>query len=158
MERKNRSFSIIALDIDRFKKVNDTYGHDAGDRVIMNIASMMKKCSRSADILCRSGGEEFLMLLPDTEIANAGEVAERLRLQTAQCETSGVGYVTISLGIASWPESSPDMGQALKLADTALYAAKEQGRNRVVAYSPDSSSGAAVQSKTSSAAVLPPKD
>ncbi|KDP84495.1 diguanylate cyclase [Cupriavidus sp. SK-3] len=157
-KEKNRSFSIIALDIDRFKKVNDTYGHDAGDRVIMNIASMMKKCSRSADILCRSGGEEFLMLLPDTEIANAGEVAERLRLQTAQCETSGVGYVTISLGIASWPESSPDMGQALKLADTALYAAKEQGRNRVVAYSPDSSSGAAVQSKTSSAAVLPPKD
>ncbi|MGE8369792.1 sensor domain-containing diguanylate cyclase, partial [Cupriavidus sp.] len=114
-KEKNRSFSIIALDIDRFKKVNDTYGHDAGDRVIMNIASMMKKCSRSADILCRSGGEEFLMLLPDTEIANAGEVAERLRLQTAQCETSGVGYVTISLGIASWPESSPDMGQALKL-------------------------------------------
>lgn len=157
-KEKNRSFSIIALDIDRFKKVNDTYGHDAGDRVIMNIASMMKKCSRSADILCRSGGEEFLMLLPDTEIANAGEVAERLRLQTAQCETSGVGYVTISLGIASWPKSSPDMGQALKLADTALYAAKEQGRNRVVAYSPDSSSGAAVQSKTSSAAVLPPKD
>lgn len=157
-KEKNRLFSIIALDIDRFKKVNDTYGHDAGDRVIMNIASMMKKCSRSAHILCRSGGEEFLMLLPDTEIANAGEVAERLRLQTAQCETSGVGYVTISLGIASWPESSPDMGQALKLADTALYAAKEQGRNRVVAYSPDSSSGAAVQSKTSSAAVLPPKD
>lgn len=124
-------FAVIALDIDHFKRVNDNYGHDAGDRVICHIAKLMRECSRRGDFLCRSGGEEFLLLLPDCGAAEAMQIAERLRQRTEATPTPGVCAVTISLGLASWPASHGSMERVLALADAALYSAKQQGRNRI---------------------------
>lgn len=129
---QKRSFSVVALDIDHFKRVNDTFGHDVGDRVIKHLAQLMRTCSRDADILCRSGGEEFLMLLPDTSIESAAKVAERLRECVEQHEIPVAGHVTISLGVSRWPLGSLDVDQVLKSADKALYKAKLAGRNRMV--------------------------
>jgi diguanylate cyclase (GGDEF)-like protein len=125
-----RPFAVIALDIDRFKRINDTHGHDVGDTVIRHMAQLMKTCSRDADILCRSGGEEFLMLLPDTDLSSATGVAERLRISVEQATIPVVGHITISLGIAVWPLHAGSIEHVLKLADAALYLAKQLGRNR----------------------------
>jgi len=127
-----KNFSVIALDVDHFKRVNDTYGHDAGDKVICHIAKLMRECSRKGDFLCRTGGEEYLMLLPNCSTSATHQIAERLRRRTETTPTPGVCAVTISLGIASWPDSSTNTEKALALADAALYAAKNQGRNRTV--------------------------
>lgn len=124
------SFAVVALDIDHFKRINDNHGHDVGDQVIRHLAQLMAACSRDADILCRSGGEEFLMLLPNTHIESALRVAERLRLCVEQDEVPPVGHITISLGIAVWPSHHADVQRVLKLADGALYRAKQHGRNR----------------------------
>ncbi|MCQ4313482.1 sensor domain-containing diguanylate cyclase [Pseudomonas stutzeri] len=130
LRAEGRSFAVVALDIDHFKRINDSYGHDAGDQVIRHLAQLMTACSRGADTLCRSGGEEFLMLLPDTNLESATLVAERLRQCVEQDEISQVGHLTISLGIALWPLHADSMEGVLKLADGALYKAKQQGRNR----------------------------
>jgi diguanylate cyclase (GGDEF)-like protein len=132
-----RPVGVIALDIDHFKRINDTYGHDAGDDVIRHMAQLMKTCSRDADILCRSGGEEFLMLLPDADIESATRVAERLRGSVEQERIPVVEHITISLGIAVWPLHAENIERALKLADGALYLAKQQGRNRSEVAEPD---------------------
>ncbi len=124
-------FSVIALDIDHFKLVNDTYGHDVGDEVIKQLATQIRDSSRDTDILCRSGGEEFLMLLPGTTLDVATQVANRLRHNVEMMEIANIRPITISLGVAYWSgEAMPE--DALKLADEALYRAKQQGRNRVV--------------------------
>ncbi|AHL76065.1 diguanylate cyclase [Stutzerimonas stutzeri] len=127
---ESREFAVVALDIDHFKRVNDSFGHDVGDQVIRHIAGLMTTCSRGADTLCRSGGEEFLMLLPDANLEAAWRVAERLRLYVEQDTISEVGHVTISLGIAAWPGHPESIEQVLKQADAALYRAKQRGRNR----------------------------
>ncbi|WP_409311233.1 diguanylate cyclase [Pectobacterium sp. B1J-3] len=132
-----KSFSIIALDIDYFKRINDTYGHDVGDDVIKYLAQLIHASSRDTDVLCRSGGEEFLMLLPETRVEAAIDIAERLRQHTAESTIPVVGNMTISLGVAQW---SPEVGaitieRAFKMADEALYKAKQEGRNRVAAAS-----------------------
>ncbi|MCG9768265.1 GGDEF domain-containing protein [Pseudoalteromonas sp. CO348] len=124
-------FSIIALDIDHFKHVNDTYGHDVGDVVIRKLAELMRTNAREQDHLCRSGGEEFLMFLPHVDIDKADRIAERLRACTAETEFGEAGHITISLGISHWPLCSEDLHHALKLADRSLYQAKANGRNRV---------------------------
>lgn len=126
----DHSFAVVALDIDHFKRINDNHGHDVGDQVIRHLAHLMAACSRDADVLCRSGGEEFLMLLPNTNIESALRVAERLRLCVEQDEVAPVGHITISLGIAVWPSHHADVQRVLKLADGALYRAKQHGRNR----------------------------
>ncbi|MFL9812454.1 GGDEF domain-containing protein [Stutzerimonas sp. VN223-3] len=130
LRAEGRPFAAVALDIDHFKRINDSYGHDAGDQVIRHLAQIMTACSRGADTLCRSGGEEFLMLLPDTNLESAVLVAERLRQCVEQDEISQVGHLTISLGIALWPLHADSIEGVLKLADSALYKAKQQGRNR----------------------------
>lgn len=123
-------FSVIALDIDHFKLINDTYGHDIGDEVIKQLATQIRDSSRDTDILCRSGGEEFLMLLPGTTLDVATQVANRLRHNVAMMAIANIRPITISLGVAYWSgEGMPE--DALKLADAALYRAKQQGRNRV---------------------------
>ncbi|MGE6991936.1 sensor domain-containing diguanylate cyclase [Pseudomonas sp. NPDC047961] len=132
-----RPVGVIALDIDHFKRINDTFGHDAGDEVIRHMAQLMKTCSRDADILCRSGGEEFLMLLPDADIESATRVAERLRGSVEQERIPVVEHITISLGIAVWPVHAQAIERALKLADAALYRAKQNGRNRSEIAEPD---------------------
>ena len=124
-------FAIIALDIDYFKHINDSYGHDVGDRVIKELAEIMRENARKIDVLCRSGGEEFLILLPDTTLDVARQVAERLRQHVAQYEIKDVGHITLSLGVAHCSSGSADLNAAIKRADEALYQAKRQGRNQV---------------------------
>lgn len=130
LRAEGRSFAVVALDIDHFKHINDNHGHDIGDQVIRHLAQVMTSCSRDADTLCRSGGEEFLMLLPDANLESALLVAERLRHCVEQDEIPQVGHITISLGIALWPIHADNIERVLKLADAALYKAKQQGRNR----------------------------
>jgi len=130
LSAEGHSFAVVALDIDHFKRINDSYGHDVGDQVIRQLAQLMTACSRDADTLCRSGGEEFLMLLPNTNIESALRVAERLRHCVEQQQIPPVGHLTISLGIAVWPIHADDIERVLILADGALYLAKQHGRNR----------------------------
>ncbi|MBJ7222828.1 MULTISPECIES: sensor domain-containing diguanylate cyclase [unclassified Brenneria] len=129
-----KSFAIVALDIDHFKRVNDTYGHDAGDSVIKYLAQLIRSSSRDTDILCRSGGEEFLILLPETNMKTAVDIAERLRNTTQQATIPTVGKITISLGVSMWLPDTQEITikRAFKMADKALYKAKQQGRNRVI--------------------------
>lgn len=132
LQNTGTPFSVVALDIDHFKRVNDTFGHTIGDTVIQSVAQLMRDGSRPGDILCRNGGEEFLILLPAVAPTEAVIVAERLRQRIAEREIDPVGGVTVSAGVAQWPSSGPDVVQTFHAADAALYAAKQQGRNRVV--------------------------
>ncbi|MDP5290810.1 sensor domain-containing diguanylate cyclase [Oceanimonas sp. CHS3-5] len=125
-------FSVIALDIDHFKRVNDSFGHDTGDEVIRTLARVMQEQARRDDALCRSGGEEFMVFLPGTATEHAREVAERLRKRMEATAIPGVGHITLSLGIAHWPDTGTAISQVLKQADRALYRAKDEGRNRVI--------------------------
>lgn len=130
-QQEETPFSVISVDVDFFKKINDSYGHDAGDLVLKKLAQHMRDCARADDVFCRVGGEEFLILLPKADQQEALQVAQRLRQQIAHADMSPVAGVTISLGIASWPASSADVAQVLKQADQMLYLAKRKGRNRV---------------------------
>lgn len=127
-------FAILTLDIDRFKSINDSHGHDVGDAAIVHIAEQMRRHSRETDVLCRAGGEEFLVLLPGVGVEAARQTGERLRQAIADEPFAPVGTITVSLGVAHFPSFHTDPEQALRLADKALYLAKEQGRNRVVVY------------------------
>jgi len=133
-QARGQPFGIIALDIDRFKSINDGHGHDVGDAAIVHIAEQMRRHSRETDVLCRAGGEEFLVLLPGVGIEAARQTGERLRQAIADEPLAPVGTITVSLGVAHFPSFHTDPEQALRLADKALYLAKEQGRNRVVVY------------------------
>ncbi|NDL64107.1 diguanylate cyclase [Enterobacteriales bacterium SAP-6] len=127
-----QDLAVVALDIDRFKRVNDTYGHHVGDEVIRLLAQQLRAGSRDGDILCRNGGEEFLMLLPGTDGETAREIAERLRERVAATTFPVVERITISLGVALWTPAMGEIDRALKSADEALYRAKKQGRDQVV--------------------------
>lgn len=126
-------FSVISMDVDYFKKVNDTYGHVAGDVVLKELARHMREVSRREDVLCRPGGEEFLMILPRSDMTSAIMVAERLRRRIEEADFAPVGQVTVSLGVAQWGEGDADGARVLKQADEMLYRAKCNGRNRVEA-------------------------
>ena len=131
--RTSAPFSVIIVDIDHFKRINDTSGHDAGDRVLRDLAQLLRDMVRTQDIVARWGGEEFLVVLPQTPLTGALEVAERLRLAaeaTLARELDGIDAVTLTLGAAEYAGSVPE---SLKLADVALYQGKAAGRNRVVA-------------------------
>jgi diguanylate cyclase (GGDEF)-like protein len=130
---QKQPFSVISLDIDHFKKVNDTYGHDVGDKVLVMLAALMRECSRDNDVLCRVGGEEFLILLPKASTAVAIQVAERLRQRVASADMGLPHPITISQGVASWPHETNDISAVLKESDQMLYQAKRNGRNRVEA-------------------------
>lgn len=128
-------FSILALDLDHFKRVNDTFGHATGDLVLIKLGEIMRRASREGDIPCRVGGEEFLLLLAGSAQKEALEIAERVRKFTSETVMPrGVGHVTVSIGVASWPDADPDVEVVIKHADAALYAAKQSGRDRVVGY------------------------
>lgn len=129
--RTREPLSVIMFDVDHFKKFNDTYGHDQGDRVLQKVAQVFRETLRRHDVACRYGGEEFVGILPSTPSGGAHAVAERLRLDIEAAVVDGL-RVTISLGVASMPEL--DAGSSEKLiefADQALYRAKEAGRNQV---------------------------
>ncbi len=125
-------FAVLALDIDHFKRVNDSWGHDVGDRVIRQVAQTLSASARQSDVVCRNGGEEFLMLLPLTDIEEARRIAERVRVSIAEVWIADVGSITISAGVAVWPGKDLPLEQSLKQADDALYQAKHAGRNCVV--------------------------
>lgn len=129
-------FAVIFLDIDHFKKVNDAYGHAVGDLTLQFLAQQMRHVGRSTDILCRSGGEEFMLLLPDTSLTDALQIAECLRATMASTASPTGQPVTLSLGIAHYPSSHGQIEAVLRSADQALYLAKNQGRNRVVVAQP----------------------
>jgi len=132
-KRFDKCLSAIAIDIDYFKKINDTYGHDGGDAVLVEIGNLLSSHARSIDICCRFGGEEFLIVLPDTEVANAIQAAERIRQAVSMLE---IDYnkqkirLTSSFGVATHC-GVIDVDYLLKDADKALYRAKETGRNKV---------------------------
>lgn len=133
----NQCFSAITLDIDFFKQVNDIYGHLQGDRVIQTIAQVMREQAKGKDILCRMGGEEFLVLLPQTSLSDACIVAEHLRHEVERHRPIPDQPLSISLGVASYTSASPySPEQTLTLADQALYTAKRNGRNQVVSSPP----------------------
>ena len=132
-----RSLSLLVADIDFFKSVNDTYGHDAGDNVLREFAQRFRRNTRGIDLACRLGGEEFVIIMPDTDLARAIQVGERLRATIAaepfQISPGQNLVVTASVGISTL-EYREDTPEALfKRADNALYSAKREGRNRVVA-------------------------
>ncbi|MEL7938306.1 sensor domain-containing diguanylate cyclase [Pseudomonas delhiensis] len=129
---RGEPFAVISMDIDHFKQVNDSFGHAAGDQVLQAFAEVLRCNSRSGDLPCRAGGEEFILLLPGTSLGVAAEVAERIRLSTEQTAFPRVGRVTLSLGVAFSSEGRTDADAVLAAADTLLYQAKQAGRNRVV--------------------------
>lgn len=135
-QRKDSTVALLLMDIDHFKRVNDTFGHLQGDVVLQNVAKQIQKELRSYDIAARYGGEEFVAVLPDTTLSEASNVAERIRLSIQNMHFSGSladQKITISMGIALYVTSCPDdIDSLLRAADEALYKAKEQGRNRVI--------------------------
>jgi len=133
LEAEGRAFAAIVLDIDHFKRVNDSHGHEVGDQALRQLAELMRRCCREGDLLCRTGGEEFLMMLPGASLEVAAVVAERLRVTVQDTPLEPVGAVTISLGVARWDgEAGSEPVETLSRADRALYRAKQEGRNRVV--------------------------
>jgi diguanylate cyclase (GGDEF)-like protein len=137
LAQANRSLSplsAIAIDLDHFKSINDTWGHERGDEVLAAFAVMLRSNLRGADFAARCGGEEFLVLLPDTDRTGAIRVAEHLRKATHDLAITGVNTtVTASFGVAAFPEDALDGDLLARLADRALYAAKQGGRDRVEA-------------------------
>lgn len=129
--RSTRPLSVIAVDVDHFKRVNDTYGHEAGDEVLRRLARTLETRLRGSDVIARLGGEEFVALLPDTDLEGARAIAQTLVTAMAQQQDPVVGTITVSAGVASM-RGADDTGAAiLRRSDIALYEAKGQGRNRV---------------------------
>jgi diguanylate cyclase (GGDEF)-like protein/PAS domain S-box-containing protein len=134
VKRYGTVLSMLMVDVDNFKLVNDTYGHDIGDEALIVLAEIGKKILRKVDVFGRIGGEEFAALLPDTDLNGAVIVAERLRLAIEDsCLQTDKGTInfSISVGVAQATECLNNMGELLKATDGALYRAKENGRNRV---------------------------
>jgi len=130
VKRYDRSLSIALLDIDHFKRVNDTYGHDTGDYVLRRITELIKENIRITDILARYGGEEFVIIIPETDVKGASRQIDRMRKAIEKNSFSGVGNLTISAGITHYMRGDSCKSMITR-ADKALYLAKEEGRNRV---------------------------
>ena len=133
-ERGHRPLCVLALDIDHFKSVNDNHGHDAGDAALRQFADILRNFSRTPDVPCRFGGEEFLLIAPDTPLDGARQLAERIRLaiQHKTLVADGVSlHLTVSIGVAEKTARHATVDQLIKAADEALYLAKQKGRNRV---------------------------
>jgi diguanylate cyclase (GGDEF)-like protein len=132
-ERNHKAFSIIMADVDLFKEINDTFGHDAGDFVLIFLSKLMQKTLRKQDIISRWGGDEFLILLPDTDIKGGKVVAEKIRANLAlkACIYGQIHInMTLSLGVCSYTENG-DIDVCIRKADEALYSSKKNGKNQV---------------------------
>ena len=134
--RKNTPIGIIMGDLDHFKKFNDVYGHAAGDKIISQIGKLFNDKFRGSDIACRYGGEEFLIILPETSLTDTIKRADSLREEIKKMEMvfqgQILGTITMSMGVAAYPDNGTRMDELLRVADTALYKAKQEGRDRVV--------------------------
>jgi two-component system cell cycle response regulator len=134
---RGKPLSAVVIDTDYFKSINDTHGHDAGDEVLREFGLRIKRSIRGIDLACRCGGEEFVVVMPETDMAVAAMVAERLRRRIAADpfviqQDAGSVPVTISIGIAALRGKDDTAAALIKRADQALYRAKRDGRNRVV--------------------------
>lgn len=134
-KRYEQAFSLIIIDIDYFKKFNDTYGHQAGDAVLKQVAQTLKKNSRTTDIVCRYGGEEMSIILPNTNsqdaLYNANRIRQAIEERPFQLNATETGNVTISVGVATFPDHAENAQDLIEQADKGLYYAKEHGRNQV---------------------------
>ncbi len=131
--RSGRPLSVVALDVDHFKRINDTHGHGAGDIVLGRLAASLQARVRRSDVLARVGGEEFVLVLPDTDVTGAATIAQALLQMVAEHDDPAVGRVTISAGVAGLRGPEEELATLLARADAALYRAKREGRNRVCA-------------------------
>ncbi len=136
--RFGRPLSLLMIDVDHFKHVNDTHGHQAGDAVLQGLSRLLQRQARAIDRVCRFGGEEITVILPETDADGAGSIAERLRA-TIEREPFDIGnhrsvHVTVSIGVATYPGLAKSGEALVDAADTAMYAAKRTGRNCVMRY------------------------
>jgi diguanylate cyclase (GGDEF)-like protein len=139
-ERRKQKFALLMIDIDHFKKANDTYGHHIGDQLLRDVTSILMKDMREVDTVARYGGEEFVIILPETTEVGALYVAQRLRRAVEQARffagsPHAVQHLTISIGVAVYDTDAQFKRDLIEFADAALYAAKHEGRNRVICYS-----------------------
>ena len=135
-ERYGTSGALLLLDLDNFKNVNDTFGHDAGDEAIRRLSRVLREGTRGIDLAARIGGEEFAVLLVETRKEGGLEVAERLRAAIKTLEIPKAGHITASFGVAECPGDAQTALEVVKAADVALYEAKRKGRDQVVAMEP----------------------
>jgi diguanylate cyclase (GGDEF)-like protein len=133
VERFGHPFTLLMLDIDSFKNLNDSFGHDAGDDAIRRLSKVLREGTRGIDLAARIGGEEFAVLLVETRKDGGFEVAERLRAAIKSLELPQAGHITASFGVAECPSDAQTAAEILKAADVALYEAKRNGRDQVVA-------------------------
>ena len=122
---------MLIADVDRFKQYNDTHGHLAGDTALVKIAEVFRRTTRAVDCVARYGGEEFVVMLLECTMATATIVAERIRARVAETDV-GDGKLTVSIGLAEYPEGGETPEELIATADTAMYQAKSSGRNQVV--------------------------
>ncbi|HEB12732.1 MAG TPA: diguanylate cyclase [Actinobacteria bacterium] len=134
-KRHSQQFSLLMLDLDHFKKINDTFGHHVGDTVLSEVAARIKRACRTADIASRYGGEEFIVIMPETDLESALNGAERIRHEIAASAITRVGEqavnITISIGVTTFPQDTSSEQKLIELADANLYAAKKSGRDRI---------------------------
>ena len=138
--KQNSPMAILMIDIDFLKKLNDSYGHDAGDAALKTFGALLAKLTLTEHVACRMGGEEFVILLSDTTTTKAVEFANNLRIKIKELKISNngmnIGPITASIGVAMFDNDSKDINDLVKLADQALYHAKETGRDKVVLSEP----------------------
>ena len=131
MKRMGCCYSVLMIDVDHFKRINDSYGHLTGDRTLRAIASTLRQSSRESDFVARFGGEEFLVILPNTTTEGAACVAEKIRAAIADLHVGEVGRISVSIGVATASGADNTEEEAVQQADQNLYRAKLKGRNRV---------------------------
>ncbi len=135
-ERRYTSLGVIMLDVDHFKRFNDTFGHAAGDTLLQELSSFLMGHIRGEDIACRYGGEEIALILPDASLdgarGRADDLRERIKALAIAHNGQALGSVTVSMGVAVYPDHGHSGEELLRAADAALYEAKAQGRDRVV--------------------------
>jgi len=135
--RRKGELSLLMLDIDHFKRFNDTFGHEAGDQILREVSEILRESVRTEDIVCRYGGEEFLVILPgmgaEASFHRAEDIRQRVSKMRLDFHREAPKEVTISIGVSTYPQAGQAVEELVRSADRALYSAKERGRNRVVA-------------------------
>jgi diguanylate cyclase (GGDEF)-like protein len=137
-KRKSLPLAVLMLDIDHFKHFNDDFGHDAGDTVLQSLGKLIQQRIRSYDIACRFGGEEFIIILPETNLETSAAIAEDIhnsvRKLNLHHHSNSLGSITVSIGLAIFPQDGTTPHDIIRAVDSALYQAKNSGRNKTIIY------------------------